>query len=269
MLQKPTVADFQSKLEFIVDDLVHAAGKKGAEVQGGAARQGALGGSRHLLQLLELTRDAVDEAAAMVLGELRSAIEKTELDRVVIRGITGEVLGSLVPRFAAAFRVNRNGGWSGAPRSSATIPAKLQEMNDRVSRHLRHFDVGLYDTAAPEPLNVTNSNVVNATNVYGVQQGTSHSVQNVSVQINVHAAMEAIQLLKSELAGLEERESSVSDVKSDLETIEAQLKKLEPNKGILREAMRSVRNVTEGVIGGLLTPAAVGAIVSLGSALGL
>jgi hypothetical protein len=56
---------------------------------------------------------------------------------------------------------------------------------------------------------------------------------------------------------------------ADVKTIKAQLAKPSPNRVIVQEAGKSLRNVVEGIGGGLLTPTAQTAAAALWGLLGL
>jgi hypothetical protein len=62
---------------------------------------------------------------------------------------------------------------------------------------------------------------------------------------------------------------TVEELMGDVETIRAQLQKPSPSRLIIQEAGRSLRNVVEGMTGGMLAPAVTTAAAALWSALGL
>ncbi len=113
---------------------------------------------------------------------------------------------------------------------------------------IRDFEIGV-----GKPVTVSSPTyVVNAhTIVGGVQQGTIGSTQSNISEISVNDVSEALEQLITELAASGHGEV-VNAIRGDVDTLNAQLSKSEPNRTILKEAASSVRTIIEGALGGVI-----------------
>jgi hypothetical protein len=99
-----------------------------------------------------------------------------------------------------------------------------------------------------------------------VQQGSPGATQNATIK--VEEAKAAIAAIEAHSGNIGLPADKLSDLQNDIDTIKAQLAKATPSLSIVSEATHSVRNVVEGAIGGMLTPAVTAAVVALGKATG-
>lgn len=86
-----------------------------------------------------------------------------------------------------------------------------------------------------------------------IQQGATSSVQtgtfNIGKTEDINAFLDS---LKSQLNELPIGEEDKEEVTSDIETIESQLRSSRPKDGIVKECLKSIRNVLEGATGSIL-----------------
>jgi hypothetical protein len=134
---------------------------------------------------------------------------------------------------------------------------------------VRQFDIGFFDPQEPEVPQVSNSITIGSMAGGAIQQGSPGANQSAQITVNVQTVTDVLAKFVGaiEAAGLPP--NTMGEIMADVHTIKAQLAKPSPSALILREAGKSLRNVTEGIAGGMLTPAITAASVALWSALGL
>jgi hypothetical protein len=93
--------------------------------------------------------------------------------------------------------------------------------------------------------------------------------QSIEITVNVGAVADALTRFEAAIAAAELPSKAMDELLADVNTLKAQLAKPSPSALILREAGNSLRNVTEGIVGGMLTPAIMTAAGPLWSALGV
>jgi len=102
-----------------------------------------------------------------------------------------------------------------------------------------------------------------------IQQGSPGAKQTVEITLNVESVTNALAGFASAIATAALPPKTVEELKGDIHTIRAQLQKPSPSRLIIQEAGKSLRNVVEGMTGGMLAPAVTTAAAALWSALGL
>jgi hypothetical protein len=86
-----------------------------------------------------------------------------------------------------------------------------------------------------------------------IQQGTHHSNQTGAFSSESHHELnEFINLFKQSLTELQLKPDDHAEVQSEVATIEAQLASSRPKSGIIKESLKTLRNVLEGATGSLL-----------------
>jgi hypothetical protein len=78
--------------------------------------------------------------------------------------------------------------------------------------------------------------------------------QVVEAPIDVDAVADLVGELRALVGVLTIPEDRAQVVALDLETVDAQLRSPRPNRGILREALKSTKAIAEGAVGGAATP---------------
>jgi hypothetical protein len=102
-----------------------------------------------------------------------------------------------------------------------------------------------------------------------LQQGTRHSHQSASNSFDREGAQAALTSFTEALKTLSLPADKLTDLQANLDTVRAQLAKPAPSLSIIQEAGRSVRNLIEGVMAGMLTGPAMTYAQYLIRALGL
>ena len=86
-----------------------------------------------------------------------------------------------------------------------------------------------------------------------IQQGTNQSTQTLSYSSNELAAIaKLVEDLKSQLAGLNLETEPEAQAKSDIATIETQIKSPRPKSIIVTECLKSLRAILEGTAGSII-----------------
>lgn len=92
------------------------------------------------------------------------------------------------------------------------------------------------------------------------QQGTQHSTQNFSKTLDLDAVANVINELKERLAEANLAPDQESQVKTDIACVEVQLSSPKPNVTIIKEGLRSIRSVLEGIASAALFQGVVAAL---------
>jgi hypothetical protein len=133
--------------------------------------------------------------------------------------------------------------------------AKHQTIGGGVS--ITHYGVKEVEQALSHPDAPTQYfppvvNIINVRNMVGsqIQQGTHDSTQhqNTSISQNDAAALQAlVRSFREALDGLPFDTDTRSEAEAELLTVEAQLKSSKPKPAIVRESLKTLRNLLEGV----------------------
>jgi hypothetical protein len=107
------------------------------------------------------------------------------------------------------------------------------------------------------------TNTIHAGHIIGpIQQGTSHSAQHSTLIIDKSVLGDAIRHTEDKLADPANDEATVASLQADIATLSAQLGKRSPSHAVLNEVGKSMRAIVEGIAGGLLTQAAISAVMT-------
>jgi hypothetical protein len=145
----------------------------------------------------------------------------------------------------------------------------LRAFDEHLTFKLRQFDVRFFDPPEPEVPQVSNAINIGTMTGSAIQQGSPGAKQRVEITLNVENVTNALTRFESEIAVAALPTKTMEELRGDINTIRAQLQKPSPSHPIIYEAGKSLRNVIEGIAGGMLTPAAMTAAAALWSALGL
>lgn len=126
---------------------------------------------------------------------------------------------------------------------------------------ITHYGVVQVEQALSEPSRPTEYfpplvNIVNIGTMSGssVQQGGGNSNFDAFVQSVDQAALtDVVRQLKEALPELERVGARIDELRAHVLTLEAQSSLQQPNTAIVREALKTIRNVLEGVAGSVLT----------------
>ena len=121
-----------------------------------------------------------------------------------------------------------------------------------------HMERALSEPDAPTEYFPAVINIISAEQILGsqIQQASPAAVQVRIREDRYEQLQEAVNALKESIDQLSLAQQDVSDVKTDIQTIEAQMLKSRPNPTIITECVLSIRRILEQVaatvIGGLL-----------------
>jgi len=115
---------------------------------------------------------------------------------------------------------------------------------------------------------ITNDNSITIESMTGsaIQLNSPGAHQTVNATVNVADVRTAIAELEAAIEGT--AVPRIAEIRADVDTIKAQLAKPSPLTPILVEAARSIRNITERVVAGILSPPTIAAVTALGKATG-
>ena len=100
-----------------------------------------------------------------------------------------------------------------------------------------------------------------------IQQGTAGSTQSGTfTSLNLAAVAECVRGLSDQLPGLGLAGDDEAVARGDIATIETQLSSPRPKVEIIKESLRSIRNIADGAVGSM---AASGIIVGIAKLLGM
>lgn len=86
-----------------------------------------------------------------------------------------------------------------------------------------------------------------------IQQGTSHSSQSMSyTEADLADLKSLVETLVSSVGHLNLASEQAQQLVADLKSVEGQLTAPRPSRGVITEAMKSVRNILEGVAGNII-----------------
>ena len=262
----PTENDYLNLIRLRISDHVTDFQRKVAEIDGRAERMGAMLGSNYLLMLTDELQRAFRPAAADVLRALPIVSRPGGLDRATLIDLTGPRLTEMLETMIAITRIEHLITSVRIPEFQNSIRSRIDECRGVIAVLIRQTLIGYDKVWDEEGRTVTNT--IHAENITGpIQQGTSHSTQNSSITVDRGGIANAVRAVDESLGDPANDPATVTSLRSDIATINAQLEKQSPSRGVLAEVGKSMRNIVEGVAGGMLTPAAMSAGMVLTSIL--
>lgn len=149
----------------------------------------------------------------------------------------------------------------GAPYGAAAEDA-LAEILDRGDAYalaeLYEFGSGVWRPSLPrEEVSVTSNtvNVGDGATVGSIQQAGNHAHQQSANTLDIGSIQQALDAFDRAAAEVDLSEQARAAIRAEIETIRPQLSKPAPSAVIVRESLKSLRNIVEEVAAGaLLTP---------------
>jgi hypothetical protein len=262
---EPTINDFLARIDWHTAKALDRAKRALSDVRAQAAVHRAINSSRAVINSFEAVRKEFDSGVEAVLGELKRVIRTTTLDQNDLRQLTAKRLST----FAAAAKAIAQTPEASGMGMGQYLDQQFAALDQDLQFSIRQFDVGFFDAPEPEIPPVGNSITIGSMTGSTIQQGSPGAKQTVEITLNVESVTNALARFESEIATAALPAKTVEELMGDVHTIRAQLAKPSPSHVIIREAGKSIRNVVEGITGGMLTPTAVAAAAALWSALGL
>jgi hypothetical protein len=263
MFAEPTINDYLDNIRWHLDKALTNAKHAVSRIQVEHASRGILDSSMTVSRVAGDVKKEFDAGVEAALGELRRAVSKTRLDPRELRQATAQCLTN----FAIAVKSVADPGPLRRLAGKAADEWR-KALDDDLTFKLRQFDVGFFTPHEPEVPQVSNAINIGSMTNSALQQGSPGAIQSQNVAIKIDEAKAAIAALEASYGELDLPIEKLRDLQSDLATIKAQFAKATPSHSIVGEAARSIRNVAEGAVGGILTPSITAALVALGKATG-
>jgi hypothetical protein len=250
-MSKATIEDFLDLFNWHIAE----AGRRAVEAINVMRSQmsgfGRLQSGSTVSQSFQIARKEFESGIGAVLGEVQRAARMGGLNRDDLRRNAGERLLN----FAAAIKTIAKIPEASLSGVDHIVTEQCAALDKRLDFLLRQFDAGLFNPDEPEvPAVAQNYNIsVGQMTGSAIQQGSPGAKQSVEFNLNVEMINEALAAFEAAVASASLPLDTVTEVSADIRTIRAQLEKSQPNKRIIQEAGKSLRNVVEGIVGGMLT----------------
>jgi enamine deaminase RidA (YjgF/YER057c/UK114 family) len=264
MFSEPTINDHLDKTRRSLTAEIDVLQSSLARIYSDHAARGVLTSSMTVQCVWAETVKSGIAGIETALRELQRTIQSTKLDPKELRDHTVNELENFRLQLEAIGREKSNVVQVGMEAFVDRQSTKLQE---DFRYMIRQFDVGFFQPSQGEAKMTTNNSISVHSLVGNISQNSPNSTQSTNIDVGD---------LRSALASFSEAIKTASlpsekldEILSDVATIHAQLSKQSPSGGIIQEASKSIRNVIEGIAGGLLTPQVSIAAVALFRAVGL
>jgi hypothetical protein len=255
MFAEPTIDDFLELIDWHIAKALDRAERSVNRVMSEASGKGTLYSGGTVTLIIEAVRTEFEAGVDAAFGELKRVISKTNLDPRELRQHTAQRLTQFATDAKAGVRMTLG----------LDVQKQLAAFDQYLRFALRQFDVGFLDPSEPEVPAVANNSINIGTMSGGaIQQGSPGATQTVEFKLNVEVALAAVHTFESELSKVRIDDGAVTELAADIATIKAQLSKPSPSIGILQEAGKSIRNIVEGIAGGILTSPVLTAAAELG-----
>jgi hypothetical protein len=264
VFSEPTINDHLDKIRRTLSAEIDGLQSSLARIYSDHAARGILTSSMTVQRVWAETVKSSVAGIEKALWELQRTIQATKLTPKDVRDHTVSELENFKLQLEAIAREKSNvvqGGMeSFMDRESTKLREDLRFM-------IRQFDVGFFQSSQGEAKMTTNNSITVHSLVGNISQNSPNSKQ--STNIDVGELRNALSSFSEALKAAALPSEKLDEILSDVATIHAQLSKQSPSGGIIQEAGKSIRNVIEGVAGGLLTPQVGVAAVALFRAVGL
>jgi hypothetical protein len=150
--ETPTVNDFLGQLHMQTERAVAGFQKNKAQIDSMCAKAGTLQSSRRVLQVLDAIDEHVEKGVAILLAELRRALQEPELDPLELRNLIGPRLEELTSRIVSAAALERISQPLQSGHVHELIAARVEKVHHKVRFWLRQFDIGWDEPVRPEIL---------------------------------------------------------------------------------------------------------------------
>ena len=261
MSTEPTLADYESLIESKLAKYAESAARSVRGINAKAAAQGRSG--RTILAITKAAFDEFEKGLDAALTELRRVSRLAVFDSQELRQATERLLLKFQEDLKSITKPDRLRAFFGAKY----VDPELAKFDSLLKHKLRQFDTGLFEPVGSEEAsnNVSNHLSIGVMSGGAVQQGTVGSKQT-QITISKQDISDALRTFEHALSVISLSEEHRNEVVADVSTIKAQLEKENPSTTILRETGKSLRNICEGAIGGVLAGPALSALLK---ALGL
>jgi hypothetical protein len=261
---KPTMDTYADWISDHLQRSLTDIGRAVTEVAARHSAKGAYRGSATVVETFRVAHEHFEQGVKTALGELKRAVRITDLDKPDLRARTEALLRDYNENAKVATRPKVLREFAG-PK---LVDERLAVFDQKLDFALAQFDAGFLDPSEPEPppsMSLTVGTMVGS----AVQQGVQGATQHVSTSINIEATRTAAVQLSEALSASEIPAPLAAELRADLETIKAQLRKMQPSTSVLLEAGRSMRTITENLTANVLATPVTAGVLALLKALGL
>lgn len=267
MFSKPTLDDYERWIDWHLHNATEETEFAINAVKRRNAAAGAYQSGSTVIGVFKEVQVGFEKGVTAALGELKRAIRTTTLDGTALRNITETRLKGFADEIKAATNSDKLKEFAG----DKPVDERIAKIDQHLVFSLRQFDVGFMDPAEPEIPPTTNNHVaIGVMSGGAVQQGTSHLTQTIHNKIDTKRICEALDHFESSIiSSANIPRDYLADLTADIATLRGQLAKTQPSVSILHEAGRSLRNVTEGALGGMLSHPAASSATALWQLLGI
>jgi hypothetical protein len=265
-MSNPTIEDFLGLFDWHISEASRRAEEAICTMRSQQTGIGRLQSGSTVSQSYKIARKEFEAGVEAVLGELKRAVRISDLNRDDLRGHAGQRLLNFATTIKAIAKIPET-SLSGVDH---IVTEQCAALDKRLDFLLRQFDVGLFNPTEPEGPAVA-QNYISIGHMTGsnIQQASPGAKQTLEFNLNIETIKKALTTFESAVTSASLPSDTLADVRADVDTIRAQLAKPSPSKVIIQEAGKSLRNVVEGIAGGMLTPAVTSAAAALWSALSL
>jgi hypothetical protein len=256
-------ADLEHRLDFVVREHRAEMQRALSQLKGDLFHRGMAGGSGAMISKERLAAELFDGGFARLTADV---------DKAAVAGVAREdretCLRDSVGRLLVAIReVFKEPAADAFGPTYGVREEKFTEFEGRAASLVRQYFAG-YLTAHNSPERGLTLSINDSPGAV-VQQGGAGNVQSATVWVNVAAAGPSLASLLEELKKLPPDTPMVREAIEDAETVQRQLARPDPSSGLLRELGKSLRNIVEGTIAGVLSTEGLAAAGHLWPALGL
>lgn len=246
------------RLEFLLQEAEHTAKVCFRDVAADAAGRGALQSSGMLLQKIACLGDAIDALVTSGLADVNAIEAKGSDPTLLYETLTTKVVQLKLRGMELIFSKADWAGASAKAGMTSEIERRLMVARNRIRHHQLGFD---------RP--VTTSSGVSVTGSQNVIVQSHSPNSSASMSLNVEMVGKAISDLDDAVPWPDLPPDAAADIRAEIDTIRAQLRKSSPSGFIVRESGRTLRSLVENVAASVATPHLVAAAVNLWAAVGL
>lgn len=241
---------FERRLQRHIDKAADRLAEAQRGVMASYSAKGLLNSGPRLKRQAQVRNEAVADIMNWCLCEV--------MDFSKANGMRPQVHGQQVRPALEAFMLSSRGSFSFqqfGPAAANAIVDIMDKADAHIAAELDEFAVGAWRPKPTEGGSVTNNSVVNNGGSIGnLQQGGDGAQQQIVTTADIQALTQALEAFAEAAQSAPVAPEVRAAISVEIETIRPQLNKPTPSAVIVREGLKSLRNVLEGVAGGLLTP---------------
>lgn len=270
MFAQPNQNDFLDWIRWHLDQSAERARWTVRSIKHDHSAKGLLRSGATIKRICDEVFAEFDLGIQSALGEVKRSIRITNIDPQILRQLTIQCLNQFLIEMKEACEPNFLRGVGKSAAVDKMIDESLSKFDSRLRFVVRQFDVGFLSPGEPEQAPMA-KNFISIGTMTGssIQQDSAGAKLANTVEINVQEALAAIESFEASLKKIALERQVAGDMAADIATIKAQLSKQAPSIKILHETAKSLRNIAEQIVAGVLTSESVQALAAFGVAIGL